>query len=173
MSQQDIIAVRLTLSALFLTFFIVASLFVNVISPPQSSPALLPQHVQQHNDEDSQNSGMLDALAGMAIKSFSKSWAYYSPYYPAAPYERSSRKDCVVSQVNIVSHYSHPYLRRCPFRFLASASWGPLSHYQSDKGDHCRARKASGCHEFQRYQTGFYEELHVWTRKGRSCKIWC
>jgi len=109
MSQQDIIAARLTLSALFLTFFIIASLFANIVPPPQSSPALLPQHVQQHNDDSPQNSGMLDALAGMAIKSFSESWAYYSPYHPAAPFERSSRNGCIVTQVNIVSHDSHPY----------------------------------------------------------------
>jgi hypothetical protein len=99
MSRQDIIAVRLTLSALFLTFLIIASFLANIMS--RSSPVLLPQHVQQNNG------GMLDALAGMAIKSFSESWAYYSPYYPAAPFEQSSWKGCVVSQVNIVSHDSH------------------------------------------------------------------
>jgi len=110
MSQHDmIVAVRLTLSALFLTFFLITLLLVNIISSPQSSPLLLPQHPQQHNDGDPQNSGMLDALAGMAIKSFSGSWAYYSPYYPVAPFERPSRKGCVVSQVNIVSYDPHSY----------------------------------------------------------------
>lgn len=140
MSQQDIIAVRLTLSALLLTFFIIAPLLAKIISLPQ------------HNNDNPQNSGTLDALAGMAMKSFSESWAYYSPYYPATPFERSSRKGCVVSQVNIVSHdLPTPYLCRCPFCVLASASRGPLSHHQSDKGDHCRTRKASGCCEFQRF----------------------
>jgi hypothetical protein len=65
------------------------------------------------------------------------------------------------------------YLGRCSFRFLAPASRGSLPHHQSDKGDHYRTRKVSGCREFQRYQTRLYEELHVRTRKGRPCKIRC
>lgn len=104
MSQQDIIAVRLALSALFLTFLIIASLLMNVASPSQSFS--IPQ---QHNDDNSHENGMLDILAEMAMKSFSASWAYYSPYYPAAPYEGSPRKGCIISQANIVSRESHPY----------------------------------------------------------------
>ena len=65
--------------------------------------------MQQHNDDDPPNNGTLDALAAMAMKSFSESWAYYSPYYPTATFEPSTWKGCVVSQVNIVSYDSHLY----------------------------------------------------------------
>jgi len=104
MSQRDIVTVRLTLSALFLTFLIIASLLANIASSPHIYSTL-----QQNDDNPHQNGGTLDALAEMTIKLFSESWAYYSPYHPAAPFEGSTRRGCVVSQVNIVSHYSHPH----------------------------------------------------------------
>jgi len=97
MSQQAIVTLRFTLVALFLTFLITASLLANIISSPRSSQILLPPH--RHDG------GTLDALAEMAIKSFSESWAAHSPYHPAAPFEGSTREGCVVSQVNIVSHH--------------------------------------------------------------------
>lgn len=98
--STDITAVRLTLFALLATFLVVASLLINPISLSQSA---LARPSQSNHDDNSQNSGTLDALAEMAIKSFSESWAYYSPYHPATPFEPSARKGCVVSQVNIVS----------------------------------------------------------------------
>jgi len=106
MSRQDLVTLRLTLSALFLTFLIIASLLANIISSPHSSQTPLPPSSQHHHDGDPhQNGGVLDALAEMATKSFSESWAYYSPYHPAAPFEGSTREGCVVSQVNIVNHH--------------------------------------------------------------------
>ena len=107
MSRQDIIALRITLSALFLTFLIIASLLTNIVSSLHGSSIPHPQPAQ-HGDDPHQDGGVLDALAEMAIKSFSESWAYYSPYHPAAPFEGATRKGCVVSQVNIVSR--DPYL---------------------------------------------------------------
>jgi len=94
--SREIVVLRLTLSALFLTFLIIGSLLANIVSSPHG-----PSILQQNHD-----GGMLDALAETAIKSYSESWAYYSPYHPAAPFEGSTRKGCVVSQVNIVSHHS-------------------------------------------------------------------
>jgi len=113
MSRQDLVTLRLTLSALFLTFLIIASLLANIISSPHSSQTPLPSSSQHHHDGDPhQNGGVLDALAEMATKSFSESWAYYSPYHPAAPFEGSTREGCVVSQVNIVSRrFPTPFLR--------------------------------------------------------------
>lgn len=158
MSRHDIFTLRLTLSGLILTFLIVVSLFANIASSPRDSPTLLPPPAQQHHDDDPhQNGGMLDELAEIAIKSFSESWAYYSPYHPAAPFEGSTREGCVVSQVNIVSHYflcavpngMRIAFRRCLSRFSASAPRRSLSHHRSDKNDHRRARKASGCYKLQ------------------------
>ena len=107
MSRQDIVTLRLTLSALFITFLVIASLLANITSSLHSSSALHSQPVEQHHDDNpNQNGGMLDALAQTAAKSFSESWAYYSPYHPAAPFEGSTRKGCVVSQANIVSRDS-------------------------------------------------------------------
>ena len=109
MSRQHIATLRLTLSTLFLTFLIIASLFANFASSPHRSQTLLPPPTQHHHDGDPhRNGGVLDALAEMATKSFSESWAYYSPYHPAAPFEGSMREGCAVSQVNIVSpHFLH------------------------------------------------------------------
>ena len=154
MSRQDILTLRLTLSALFLTFLIIASLLANIVSVPRGSPTLHSQPVQQHHDDDPhQDGGMLDALAEMAAKSFSESWAYYSPYHPAAPFEGSMRQGCVVSQVNIVSRHAVPGgTPPLPTPIPAPTPRRPLSHLWCDKDDHRRARKASGCHKLQRYQ---------------------
>lgn len=110
MSQQDLAAVRLTLSALFLTFLVTASLLASIVSPPRSFPIIQPNPDYHHANDPHQQGGKVDALAEMAKKSFSDSWAYYAPYYPAAHFEESGRmrEGCVVSQVNIVSHPTMP-----------------------------------------------------------------
>ena len=90
MSRQDIAAVRLTLSALFLTFFVLFLLLINIVSS-------------------------LPCSIYFCRPPFSELWANTSPYYPAAPYEGSTPKGCVVSQVNIVS--CDPRLCRTFFSF--------------------------------------------------------
>lgn len=112
MSRQDLASVRLTLIALFLTFLITAAFLVSIVSPPPNSPTAKPHPEQQHHDDDPhvQEGGMVDALAEAAKRSFSDSWAYYAPYYPAAPFQESmrTRKGCIISQVNIVSRHNVP-----------------------------------------------------------------
>jgi hypothetical protein len=108
-SINEITTVRLTVFALLTTSFTVASLLIDTISLSQNAPALSSQSVQQHHGDNAQSSGTLDALAETVMESFSGSWAYYSPYHPAAPFETSTRNGCVVSQVNIVSCDSRPY----------------------------------------------------------------
>ena len=101
-SQQDLVAVRLTLFALFLTFLITASFLVSILSHPHSFPI-----TQQHDDDYPHQEG---DIAEMAKKAFSNSWAYYAPYYPAASFQESTRtpEGCVISQVNIVSRHATP-----------------------------------------------------------------
>ena len=100
MSRQSV-TIRLTLSVLFLALLTTASPPNNVVFSLHGSSVLRP---------DRQNDGTLGALAEIATKSVLESWANTSPYYPAAPFEGSTRKGCVVSQVNIVSR--DPYLCR-------------------------------------------------------------
>lgn len=138
MFQQEIAAIRLALSALFLTFIIIASLLANVISSQDGSSSL-----QQHHDDDShQHNGTVDALAETARKSFSNAWAYYAPYYPAAPFDNSTREGCVVSQVNIVSHhFYHTAPRLMPnssSSFNATAHDTPPPDWQYPSPPHLR-----------------------------------
>jgi len=86
--------------SLIVTFPIIARCLPTSYPHRTALRTLLPPHSQKHHDGDPHR---LDPLAEMATKSFSESWAYYSPYHPAASFEDSTREGCVVSQVNIVS----------------------------------------------------------------------
>lgn len=138
---DDILAVRLTLSALFLTFLIFASLLASIVSPPHDSQTL------PHHDD---GPVAIDALSQTSRKAFSSSWAHYAPYYPAATFGRSTRRGCIVSQVNIVSN--QPQLRQQLWLMLASASTSrcPIPYIASYNYDHHCSCEASSCHELQR-----------------------
>lgn len=96
LSRQEKIKLRLTLSALFVACFTGLWLLIDILASPDGFPA----------PRDEYRSS--DAPGFDKLPSMSTSWAYYSPYHPAAEFEGSTREGCVVSQVNIVSPVPPP-----------------------------------------------------------------
>ena len=86
LSQQEK-ANRLTTLAPFVACLTGLLLLVNLVSPSKEQ--------RDHS-----------VSASMLAELLPASWAYYSPYHPAAKFEGSTREGCFVSQVNIVSSAS-------------------------------------------------------------------
>lgn len=96
-SPQEKLQLYLILFTLCLASLTSLLLLVNVVSPPGRSPTL---------SDEYHSRGATSAFnrpPSIAADPLSFYWAYYSPYHPAAKFERSTRKGCAVSQVNIVS----------------------------------------------------------------------
>jgi len=100
LSQQERIKLRLTIFTFFVACLTGLFLLLNVVSSPEGFPTSRDEYRSR-------------GISGSdRIKSLSTSWAYYSPYQPAADFDGSTREGCVVSQVNIVSLVWFPSLDR-------------------------------------------------------------
>lgn len=156
LSQQEKIKLHLTLFALFALFlacFTGILLLVDAVSSPGAFP---PSRDEYH----SRGASELDRLPFASLWAL---WAYYSPYHPAGKFEGSTRKGCIVSQVNIVSSVSplrsisptdppprHNYLAPLLLIYIASTPRCTISDQRGDQGHRRGARKASSCHYLQR-----------------------
>jgi len=140
LSQQEETKLRLTIFAFFVACLTGLFLFVNIVSP-EGFPASRDEYRSR-------------GVSGSdRIRSLSASWAYYSPYYPAAEFDGSTRKGCVVSQVNIVSsqfgfHFDRSHRRSTSIHhamrlFVASTPWCPISNLRSGQVNRKGAREAS------------------------------
>ena len=135
LSRHEKLKLRLVLFAVFLVSLTGLLLLVNVVSSPYRF--FLP-HEEYRSSSDS------SAWT-------STSWGPYSPYYPVAKFEGSTRKGCTVSQVNIVSSVS-PLLPIALLTWLSTASTprSPIPNFRSGRDNPEGAQKASSRHQLQR-----------------------
>lgn len=98
LSSREKVKLRLTLFALCVASFATLLLLTNVVSPPERFSTLRDEY---HSRDVISGLNKPSSIAKEPLSSY---WAYYSPYHPAhGKFEGSTRKGCVVSQVNIVS----------------------------------------------------------------------
>ena len=121
LSQQERIKHRLTIFAFFVACLTGLFLFVNIVSSPE---ARFPASRDEYRSRVVSGSDR--------IRSLSASWAYYSPYHPAAEFDGSTRKGCVVSQANIVSSQFGSTLidpTVDPLRFITPSGFSQLQRH--------------------------------------------
>ena len=100
LSSREKVKLRLTLVALCLASFATLLLLLNVVSSPERFLTLRDEY---HSRDVISGLNKPSSITKEPLSSY---WAYYSPYQPAhGKFKGSTRKGCVVSQVNIVSSF--------------------------------------------------------------------